>query len=217
MASEDMTTNLGEYILEPPDSVSRVKVTVDERPFLSLPLRLVLVLVVVLVLVNLPYEYLKAHDLLPQPAPDRRRQQLHTIQCVEKATNKTWGDPALTSLTRLELGDNQITDIAPLSAFTSLTDLNLQWNHITDIAPLSALTSLDYLDLGVNRITDIAPLKSLTSLTLLDLMDNHITDIAPLKSLTSLRTLRLRNNPGEFSDSDETVVLLKSRGCSVQL
>eukprot|EP01051_Picozoa_sp_SAG22_P027215 SAG22_NODE_8996_length_615_cov_7.877907_1_plen_179_part_01 len=69
----------------------------------------------------------------------------HTIQCVEKKTKKKWGDPALTSLTWLDLNRNQITDIAPLSALTSLTELDLSSNQITDLAPLSALTSLTYL------------------------------------------------------------------------
>eukprot|EP01051_Picozoa_sp_SAG22_P004974 SAG22_NODE_283_length_13027_cov_25.568535_5_plen_248_part_00 len=170
----------------------------------------------------------------------------HTIQCVEKITKyvgwdpaKKWGDPALTSLTKLDLRNNYITDIAPLSALTSLTtlylhnnqiadlaplsaltsltDLYLRANQITDIAPLSSLTWLTKLDLHGNQITDLAPLSAMTSLTWLSLYKNQITDIAPLKSLTSLRILDLQNNPGKFSDSDETVVLLKSRGCKVFL
>eukprot|EP01051_Picozoa_sp_SAG22_P028805 SAG22_NODE_10351_length_539_cov_50.668182_1_plen_74_part_00 len=50
----------------------------------------------------------------------------------------------------MELQNNQITDIAPLSAQTSLTYLDLRNNQITDIAPLSALTSLTDLDLSNN-------------------------------------------------------------------
>eukprot|EP01051_Picozoa_sp_SAG22_P018877 SAG22_NODE_3312_length_1786_cov_2.332543_2_plen_213_part_00 len=162
-----------------------------------------------------------------------------TIKCVQKSTWKKWGDPALTSLTRLNLFNNQITDIAPLSALTSLTtlylnsnkitditplsaltsltELDLQSNQITDLAPLSAMTSLNLLFLHKNQITDIAPLSALTSLTDLRLSNNQITDIAPLMTLTSLRRLYLYENPGEFSDSDETVVLLKSRRCRVSL
>eukprot|EP01051_Picozoa_sp_SAG22_P016132 SAG22_NODE_2220_length_2822_cov_1.945648_3_plen_89_part_00 len=74
----------------------------------------------------------------------------------------------------------------------------------------SALTSLTELYLQNNQITDIAPLSTLTSLTRLYLRGNQITDITPLMSLTSLTCLDLRNNPGEFSNSDETVILLKS-------
>eukprot|EP01051_Picozoa_sp_SAG22_P024297 SAG22_NODE_6672_length_824_cov_4.542069_2_plen_216_part_00 len=166
----------------------------------------------------------------------------HTIQCVEKRQRKKWGDPALTSLTWLSLNNNQITDLAPLSALTSLTALDLNGNQITDIAPLSALTSLTSLNLNNNQITDIAPLSALTSLNVLGLSENQITDLAPLSALTSLTSLNLEanqitdiaplsaltsltefcqldlnGNPGNFSDSDETVVLLKSRGCKVNV
>eukprot|EP01051_Picozoa_sp_SAG22_P013795 SAG22_NODE_1589_length_4048_cov_68.361611_2_plen_61_part_00 len=48
------------------------------------------------------------------------------------------------------LNNNQITELAPLSALTSLAHLVLQDNQITDLAPLAALTSLTSLDLGGN-------------------------------------------------------------------
>eukprot|EP01051_Picozoa_sp_SAG22_P000368 SAG22_NODE_9_length_35992_cov_37.278104_7_plen_88_part_00 len=67
------------------------------------------------------------------------------------------------------------------------------------------------------NMTYIASISALTSLNYLFLDHNQITDIAPLSALTSLRTLYLNGNlrPRRFSDSDETVVLLKSRGCNV--
>eukprot|EP01043_Picozoa_sp_COSAG02_P086252 COSAG02_NODE_23736_length_710_cov_0.541735_1_plen_119_part_00 len=71
------------------------------------------------------------------------------------------------------------------------------------------------MELSYNQITDLAPLSALTSLTRLGLEDNRITDIAPLSAQPPLRWLWLENNPGEFSVSDETVVLLKSRGSEV--
>eukprot|EP01051_Picozoa_sp_SAG22_P021900 SAG22_NODE_5024_length_1104_cov_36.069652_2_plen_234_part_00 len=161
----------------------------------------------------------------------------HTIQRVEKMTKKKWGTPALTSLTELDLESNQITDIAPLSALTSLTELDLESNQITDIAPLSALTSLTTLWLEKNQITDIAPLSALTSLTTLWLEKNQITDLAPLSAMTSLTILVISGNQitdlaplsaltsltklwlehNQITDTDPTVVLLKSRGCYVQL
>eukprot|EP01051_Picozoa_sp_SAG22_P019079 SAG22_NODE_3407_length_1731_cov_1.334559_1_plen_108_part_00 len=71
-------------------------------------------------------------------------------------------------------------------------------------------------DLGNNQITDIAPLSALTALTSLGLHSNQITDIAMLSALTSLKGLWIFNNPGNFSNSDRTVGLLKSRGCTVR-
>eukprot|EP01051_Picozoa_sp_SAG22_P016156 SAG22_NODE_2229_length_2812_cov_4.603022_1_plen_124_part_00 len=66
----------------------------------------------------------RPHEPEPGPDPDQTRPhepepepaQLHTIQCIEEETGMTWGDPALTSLTELSLWNNQITDLAPLSA-----------------------------------------------------------------------------------------------------
>eukprot|EP01051_Picozoa_sp_SAG22_P024166 SAG22_NODE_6575_length_836_cov_44.424695_2_plen_116_part_00 len=94
---------------------------------------------------------------------------------------------------------------------TSLQVLGLYYNQITDITPLSALTSLDQLWIHHNQITDITPLSALTSLWSLSLDNNQITDITPLTALTKLITLTLGDNPGKFSDYDETVVLLRSR------
>eukprot|EP01051_Picozoa_sp_SAG22_P010940 SAG22_NODE_1016_length_6022_cov_13.332095_4_plen_439_part_00 len=140
---------------------------------------------------------------------------------------RLWNNPitdlapvsALTSLTKLNLSSNRITDLAPCrwAALTSLRELNLSCNQITDLAPCrwAALTSLRELELGYNKITDLAPLAAVTSLATLYLFGNQIADITPLAALTSLTRLELQFNPGNFSDADETVVLLRSRGCDV--
>jgi len=101
----------------------------------------------------------------------------------------------LTSVVRLVLGDNAITDINALSGLTSLTTLGLQNNSITDIGALSGLTSLTTLVLDNNAITDINVLSGLTSLTGLALGSNAITDISALSGLTGLRGLVLDGNP----------------------
>ena len=69
----------------------------------------------------------------------KSRCQPHTIQCVEKETEKKWGDPVLTALTRLSLYQNQIADIGPLQHLTALTELNLQENQIADTDPTVVL------------------------------------------------------------------------------
>jgi internalin A len=102
---------------------------------------------------------------------------------------------ALTNLTSLSLSHNQITDITGLSALTNLTELDLYDNQITDISRLSALTNLTELDLSDNQITNITPLSGLTNLTDLDLQYNQITDITGLSALTNLTWLHLKDNP----------------------
>jgi len=104
----------------------------------------------------------------------------------------------LTGLTFLDVGANELTDISPVASLTALTDLYLGANKITDISPVYALTNLTYIDLGANKIADLSPLASLTSLTRISLSGNEIADISPLANLTSLTTLRLDHN--KFSD-----------------
>ena len=75
--------------------------------------------------------------------------------------------------------------------------LDLGDNEITDISLLSGLTSLENLDLADNAIQTLPPLQNLTKLTSLDLDDNQIADVVGVKSgLSSLQTLNLRNNSG---------------------
>ncbi len=107
----------------------------------------------------------------------------------------------LKSLTSLDLGYNQLTDISALKELKSLTRLELWRNRIVDISALKELKSLTYLELSHNQLTDISALKELKSLTYLDLENNQISDISALKELKSLRSLYLGNNKiTEFSD-----------------
>ena len=71
----------------------------------------------------------------------------HTVEVLLQKAETTECDPAnqkLSSLTRLELKNNQISDIKPLASLTKLTTLVLKENHISDIKPLASLTNLDY-------------------------------------------------------------------------
>ena len=54
----------------------------------------------------------------------------------------------------LGLSNNQIADVAPLSALKKLTTLYLSSNQIVDVAPLQALLNLTTLDLRYNQITE---------------------------------------------------------------
>ena len=102
---------------------------------------------------------------------------------------------SFTKLTNLQLNYNQISDIKPLASLTNLTNLQLNYNQISDIKPLASLTNLIELRLYKNQISDIKPLESLTNLTVISLDDNQISDIKPLESLTKLTWLRLSGNP----------------------
>ncbi|MEM1185406.1 MAG: COR domain-containing protein [Planctomycetota bacterium] len=105
---------------------------------------------------------------------------------------------SLTSLTELNLNDNQLSLVpAELGSLTSLRGLRLASNQLSSVpAELGSLTSLTALDLSKNQLRSVpAELGSLTSLTALDLSKNQLRSVpAELGSLTSLTTLDLSKN-----------------------
>ena len=101
----------------------------------------------------------------------------------------------LTNLTELYLNRNRrISDVSPLKNLTNLRHLTLGGNLISDISPLKDLISLSYLHVGYNNVVDISPLKYLTTLTFLNLDDNRISDVSPLADLPNLTALHLDDN-----------------------
>src|SRR4028118_505553 len=96
-------------------------------------------------------------------SPEAKR----TVEVLLKEAETTECDAAnrkLSSLTELDLDNNQISDIKPLESLTNLTQLYLGNNKISDIKPLESLTNLVSLALENNQISDIKPLESLTKL-----------------------------------------------------
>ena len=106
----------------------------------------------------------------------------------------------LTSLEILELGDGGIVDITPLDNLTNLRELYLSENGVSDITTLANLTSLERLEMVNNSITDVTALSGLENLVYLSLKSNQITDVNPLSGLINLNTLYLSgNNISDYS------------------
>lgn len=104
-------------------------------------------------------------------------------------------------LRQLNLRDNiaesgaRLSDIELLGDLTQLESLNLRDNHIQDLAPLTFLTSLSSLNLRGNQVSDLVPLQTLSALNELNLRENALTDLAPLSALTNLEYLNIHSNP----------------------
>ena len=112
------------------------------------------------------------------------------------------------NLEKLDLNENEISDLSPIAKLNRLTKLSLIRNRISNLQPLSELTNLEYLDLYANKIVDISPLAKLTNLKHLDLHNNNdqtgdpvhptisggIKDISVVKNLTKLEMLSLGSN-----------------------
>ena len=100
----------------------------------------------------------------------------------------------LTSLTRIDLSSNRISNLEPLSGLTNLTRIFINGNQIRDITPLANLTNLTVLYIDDNQIRDITPLANLTNLATLLIHRNQITDLSPLANLMNLRALTICYN-----------------------
>ena len=98
------------------------------------------------------------------------------------------------TLTHLDLSNNSISSIAPLTGLSSLQKLDLHHNNIADIGNLSALTNLTELNISQNALKTLAPLSVLKTLVKLDASANQITDLGNITQLTALSTLVLSEN-----------------------
>ncbi|MCY3870895.1 MAG: leucine-rich repeat domain-containing protein [Gemmatimonadetes bacterium] len=127
---------------------------------------------------------------------------------IEDKLGKASGAPItpveMTSLTRLDAPNLNISDLKGLEFATGLTRLDLGYevvdntivnsNSISDISPLSNLTNLTWLNLSSNSISDVSALSNLTNLTVLSLYGNNVSGISSLSGLTSLAWLQLSRN-----------------------
>ncbi|MFN7524192.1 MAG: leucine-rich repeat domain-containing protein [Aphanizomenon sp.] len=92
--------------------------------------------------------------------PQETKGTVEALLKVAKTQNCSQANQTLTNLTSLDLSENKISDIKPLSNLTNLTSLSLSGNKISDIKPLSNLTNLAYLYLAKNPlIVKQCPLK----------------------------------------------------------
>ncbi len=132
------------------------------------------------------------------PISDTQAATVTDLSCFNLGISTLTGLESFTNLSVLELGSNQISDLAPLIGLTSLQTLGLGSNQISDISTLGTSTGLRQLYLGGNQIQDVTPLANLSQLTSLDLASNQIQSIAALSSLSNVQILFLHFN--EISD-----------------
>jgi internalin A len=102
----------------------------------------------------------------------------------------------MTELTTLSLRENKISDISALTGMTKMTELILYSNQISDISALAAMAELTDLRLNNNQISNISALTLLgmPKMTKLHLSDNQISNISALSGMTKLSVLYLHNN-----------------------
>lgn len=84
----------------------------------------------------------------------------------------------------IDLSDNRITDLAPLSGLTNLEELNLSGNQIGFIDALCTLGKLKNLIISDNEIEDLSPLLGLDGLEYIDISGNNI-DVEQIRELSA--------------------------------
>lgn len=75
---------------------------------------------------------------------------------------------------KIDVSDNRITDLTPLTGLSNLEELNLSGNQIGYIDALCTLGKLKNLFLSDNEIEDISPLFGLDGLEYVDISGNNI-------------------------------------------
>ncbi|MFX1478500.1 MAG: tetratricopeptide repeat protein [Promethearchaeota archaeon] len=110
---------------------------------------------------------------------------------------------SLHSLKKLYLSGTSITSLESLHELNRLKVLTFYNTKVTDINPLDSLTNLEELNFKQTDISDIKPLLSLKKLKKLDFSNTKVFDISPISSLTALQEISLG---GKFKLSDLSVL-----------
>ena len=90
---------------------------------------------------------------------------------------------------------NRISDLSPLqNSFTSLKNLNISDNLISEIEPLSVCTSLENLNADNNEIKSLSPLEGCSKLTNIMAGNNALTDLSGLTGKPELNAVMVDHN-----------------------
>jgi hypothetical protein len=86
---------------------------------------------------------------------------------------------------------DKISDLSGIERCPNLINVDMGLQDITDLAPIGFLTKLEILHIDQNHnLHEISPLSGLTSLRELNIIDTHVDDLSPLASLTRLKVLK---------------------------
>ena len=97
-------------------------------------------------------------------------------------------------LTHLDLNNNTVRNLTPLSNLTNLRSLNLGHNALTGLEALSGLVNLEELDVCYNVLTSLSPITGCQKLTSLIANNNQIANLDGLDSLANLTILNVNKN-----------------------
>lgn len=101
------------------------------------------------------------------------------------------------SLMKLDLENNEITDLAPIRELKLLQSIDLASNKIQSLEPISGLTAVQYLHIANNGIEDLGPLSGMVKMQSLYASGNKFKKLEPILPLKKLWTLDISGSPIE--------------------
>ena len=131
-------------------------------------------------------------DLSPTVKDDWLRQEFIDILGDDGSGEPDFSKAA--EITSLDLSNGYIRDLSGIQYFKNLAELNIANNEISDLSPLSGCTKLKTLDASGQYISNLGALSDLKELTELNLADNELTTLSSLTELTELQKLDVSGN-----------------------
>lgn len=119
---------------------------------------------------------------------------ISTIKGRGKGIKDLKGLEKCRSLRALDLADNNISNLSPISELTLIQSLILFKNEIADIKPIAGLVKLQHLELSNNQISDLSALSKLEKLRSLYLSNNKFTSLEPVGGLDQVWSLYADGN-----------------------
>lgn len=115
---------------------------------------------------------------------------------------------ALPELTELKMNDCGLSTIANLSGAPKLTYLDLSNNTIRNLEPLTDMRQLSTLHMSHNALTTLDALSPLTNLAELDVSYNSLTSLEPIASCAMLKYINAGNNQIHSASGVSDLILL---------
>lgn len=128
---------------------------------------------------------------------------LEIIACLPSLVRLTISDCGLSTLaglenaqqlTYLDMSNNTVRNLEPLSTLTNLQTLKMAHNALTNLNSISTLTGLTEVDVSYNALTTLAPLYDCWSMNSLLANNNQISTLEGIDRLSELRILNLNKN-----------------------
>lgn len=125
---------------------------------------------------------------------------LGKLESLKRLTLQNCGLSTITGLENakgliyLNLNDNSLRNILPISALSCLQELNLSNNALNDLLALSGLKNLSVLDVSKNELASLIPISTVSGLEKLNVANNMLTDLTGIAQLTNLVNLNVSYN-----------------------